>query len=118
MYGFREIPFRNRPTDRQKVISERYAEIIKEETGIVVDPETVRAVRYSVLRHSERAIFKNDAELYRLTAYARRDRKRARAMNLLHDAERELSSLIGNLEDDSDDPFGDDDETFGDDDNA
>ena len=103
-----ETPWRDRPTDRQKVISERYAQYIKEETRKVVDPETIRAVRYTVLRHSERAIFDTDDELEILTAHAKYSRKRERLLKLLQDNEDHLAESLDSLEsdeDDDDDPF-------------
>ncbi|MGE0216562.1 Rho termination factor N-terminal domain-containing protein [Mycolicibacterium sp.] len=82
-----EVPFRNNPTDRQKVISERYAKYIEEETGKTVDPEIIRAVRYTVLRHSERAIFDSPRELEVLTERTAVKRKRRNALALLKEAE-------------------------------
>lgn len=84
-------PWRDRPTDRQKVISELWAEKIKEETGVVVDPEIVRAVRWTNNRHRFRELFA-DGELEQLTAKAKLDRKLAYAASLVEDARREFES--------------------------
>jgi hypothetical protein len=102
-----EQPWRNRPTDRQKVISERLAENVKEETGLVVDAEIARAVRWTVLRWSERRMFDSEQELEVLTAHAKYERRRAYALNLLNEAEQELSRFMDDALDDVEEEYED-----------
>ncbi|VEG57085.1 Uncharacterised protein [Mycolicibacterium aurum] len=91
-----ETPWRDNPTDRQRVICERYAQVIKQETSKVVDPEIIRAVRYVLLRQSGHAIFDSPDELAILTAHAKCNRKRDRLLKLLQDIEDELKRATDN----------------------
>lgn len=93
-FRFRRLnPWCDTPTDRQMAISERLAEKVKEETGLVVDPQIVRAVRWTVMRHSERSIFENQAELDHLTIFAKLQRRRQRYLGMLQNVEAELMAL-------------------------
>ena len=98
MLRWRQIPWRDRPTDRQRAITERYAQVIRKETGKIVDPETIRAVRYTILRHSGHAIFDSLRELEVMTARAKLNRKREYASKLLAEAEEELQYILNDDE--------------------
>lgn len=108
-----ERPWRDRPTARERVMTGSLAEYVKSETGKDVSPETVRAVRFCLPKWSNdpktKSLRENmDAKLEK----AKLQDKRQKALDMLKEAESELSKFdsAGDL-DDEDETDDDDDES-------
>lgn len=116
--------YKDKPTDRERVLTESLSRKVKELTGRDVSPETCRAVRWTFSRWYEdpetKQLFENmDAELKRAKAKAKYEAAQA----ALKEAQAELGDLeleLGESNDDEDDGLseseGDADEDDEDDD--
>lgn len=102
MLRWRQIPWRDKPTDRQKVICERLAEKVKEETGQIVDPEAIRAVRYTTNAWPGLSCFEDRDELEILTIHAKLNRKRERLLSKLAELEGQLYDHMAEFDDTED----------------
>ena len=109
-----ERPWRDRPTARERVMTGSLAEYVKSETGKDVSPETVRAVRFCLPKWSNDEKTKQlrenmDAKL----AKAKIQDKRQKALDMLKEAESELSKFdsSGDLDDDEDEEDSDESES-------
>jgi hypothetical protein len=114
-----ERPWREKPTARERVMTQSLAEAVKQETGKDVSPETVRAIRFVLPKWSNadstKALRENmDKKLEK----AKLQDKREKALAMLKEAEGELSkfSSDGDLDDDEDED--DEDEEFADTDDS
>lgn len=112
-----ERDWRDRPTARERVMTGSLAEFVKETTGKDVSPETVRAVRFCLPKWSNAESTKKlrenmDAKLEK----AKLQDKRQKALDMLKEAESELSKYdsAGDL-DDEDEDEEDEDESESDD---
>ena len=109
-----ERKWRTKPTSRERVLNQSLAEAIKEVTGRDVSPETVRAVRFTLPKWNTsdetKALRQNmDTKL----AKAKLQDKREKALEMLREAESELSKFdsSGDLEEDDDEDEEDDEDT-------
>lgn len=105
-----ERDWRDRPTARERVMTGSLAEYVKETTGKDVSPETVRAVRFCLPKWSNADSTKKlrenmDAKLEK----AKLQDKRQKALDMLKEAESELSKYdsAGDLDDEEDDETDD-----------
>lgn len=101
-----ERKWRPKPTSRERVLNQSLADAIKEITGREVSPETVRAVRFTLpkwnISDDTKALRQNmDTKL----AKAKLQDKREKALEMLREAESELSKFdsSGDLDEDEDD---------------
>ena len=114
-----ERPWRDRPTARERVMTQSLADYIKSETGKDVSSETVRAVRFCLPKWSNadstKALRENmDKKLEK----AKLQDRRQRALEMLKEAESELSKFddTGDLDDEDEDDDEDADSSEYDDD--
>lgn len=96
--------YKDKPTDRERVLTTSLSEKVKELTGRDVSPETCRAVRWTFSRWYEdpktKELFENmDAELKRAKAQAKYEAAQA----ALKEAQAELGDVDLDSDDDTDD---------------
>lgn len=108
--------YKDKPTDRERVLTESLSKKVKELTGRDVSPETCRAVRWTFSRWYDdpetKQLFENmDAELKRAKAKAKYEAAQA----ALKEAQAELGDLEGEEDDEDDGSF---DATEGDSDDS
>lgn len=133
-------PWRDKPTPRERVLNQSLADHIKENTGKDVSPETVRAVRFSLLKWSKlESTTTLRQNMDKKLEKAKLQDKREKALAMLKEAESELTKFDdegdtddededdedesesedvdtdSDSDDDDDDPFGDEDgeQSFG-----
>ena len=113
-----ERPWRDKPTARERVMTQSLADYIKKETNKDVSSETVRAVRFCLPKWSNadstKALRENmDKKLQKAKLQDRRER----AMEMLKEAEDELKRLdgSGDLDDDDEDDEDEDTSSYDDD---
>lgn len=118
-----ERGWRDKPTARERVMTGSLAEYVKKETGKDVSPETVRAVRFCLPKWSNAESTKSLREnMDKKLEKAKLQDKRQKALDMLKEAESELSkySADGDLDDEDDEDEDDDEsdsEAYEDDDN-
>ena len=106
-----ERAWRDKPTARERVLNGSLAEFIKESTGRDVSPETVRAVRFCLLKWTNSDETKKLREdMDSKLAKAKLQDKREKALAMLKEAESELSKLGDEDEDADEDEDEDEDE--------
>lgn len=105
-----ERPWRDKPTARERVLNGSLAEFIKDSTGRDVSAESVRAVRFCLLKWTNSdATKKLREDMDSKLAKAKLQDKREKALAMLKEAESELSKL-GDTADDVDEDDDEDDE--------
>lgn len=110
-----ERPFRDKPTPRERVLTQNLADYVKAETGRDVSSETVRAIRYCLPKWNIAAETKALREnMDRKLEKAKLQDKREKALAMLKEAESELGKFSSEAdlddEDDSDENDSDADE--------
>lgn len=109
-----ERPWRDKPTPRERVLTQNLADYVKSETGRDVSSETVRALRYCLPKWNvapeTKALREN---MDRKLEKAKLQDKREKALAMLREAESELGKFSGDadLDDDDEDTEDDSDET-------
>lgn len=101
-----ERQWRDKPTPRERVLNQSLSEHIKENTGRDVSPETIRAVRHCLSKWNTSDETKKLREnMDKKLAKAKLQDKREKALEMLREAEGELSKFDGSadLDDDDDD---------------
>lgn len=100
-----ERPFRDKPTPRERVLTQNLADYVKTETGRDVSSETVRAIRYCLpkwnIASETKALREN---MDRKLEKAKLQDKREKALAMLKEAESELGKFSSEADlDDEDD---------------
>lgn len=103
-----ERPWRDKPTPRERVLTQNLADFVKSETGRDVSSETVRAIRYCLPKWNTAPETKALREnMDRKLEKAKLQDKREKALAMLKEAESELGKFSGEAdlddEDDNDD---------------
>lgn len=97
-------PWRDKPTPRERVLNQSLADYIKEATDKDVSPETVRAVRFSLLKWSNLDSTKQLREnMDKKLEKAKLQDKREKALAMLKEAESELGKFDSDADTDDDD---------------
>ena len=100
--------WRDKPTSRERVLTQNLADYVKTETGRDVSPETVRAIRFCLPKwNTSEETVKLRENMDRDLARAKLQDKREKALAALREAEAELKDLV--TEDDPEDDEDDDD---------
>jgi hypothetical protein len=112
-----ERPWRDKPTPRERVLTQNLADFVKSETGRDVSSETVRAIRYCLPKwntaESTKALREN---MDRKLEKAKLQDKREKALAMLKEAESELGKFSGEADlDDEDDETDSDGAEYSDD---
>jgi hypothetical protein len=100
-----ERPWRDKPTVRERVMTQSLADYVKGETGKDVSPETVRAVRWCLPKWSNADSTKKlRTNMETKLEKARLVDKRQKALDMLREAESELKKYdsSGDLDEDED----------------
>lgn len=110
-----ERPWRDKPTPRERVLTQNLADFVKSETGRDVSSETVRAIRYCLPKWNTAPETKALREnMDRKLEKAKLQDKREKALAMLKEAESELGKFSGEADldddDDSDENDSDSDE--------
>lgn len=104
-----ERGWRNKPTARERVMTQSLADYIKEQTGKDVSSETVRAVRFCLPKWSNADSTKSLREnMDKKLEKAKLQDRRQRALDMLKEAESELSKFDGDGDLDDEDEDEDD----------
>lgn len=108
-----ERPWRERPTARERVMTQSLADYVKEETGKDVSPETVRAIRFCLPKWSNAESTKKLRDnMDRKLEKAKLQDKREKALAMLREAESELGKFDGDADlDDEDEDEDEEDES-------
>lgn len=103
--------WRDKPTPRERVMTQSLAEYIKGETGRDVSPETIRAVRFCLPKwNTSEETTKLRENMDRKLERAKLQEKREKALAMLREAESELGKFTGAStldEEDDDEDEGD-----------
>jgi len=111
-----ERPWRDKPTPRERVLTQNLADYVKSETGRDVSSETVRAIRYCLPKWNTAPETKalREFKMARKLEKAKLQDKREKALAMLKEAESELGKFSGEAdlddEDDSDENESESDE--------
>jgi hypothetical protein len=106
-----ERPWRDKPTVRERVMTQSLADYVKGETGKDVSPETVRAVRWCLPKWSNADTTKTLREnMETKLEKAKLQDKRQKALEMLREAESELKKFDGSADLDDEDETDDDDD--------
>jgi len=106
-----ERAWREKPTARERVMTQSLSDYVREETGKEVSPETIRAIRFCLPKWSKaESTTKLRDNMDRKLEKAKLQDKREKALAMLREAESELGKFDGNadLDDDEDDDTEDD----------
>lgn len=108
-----ERPWRDKPTPRERVLTQNLADYVKAETGRDVSSETVRALRYCLpkwnVADETKALRTN---MDRKLEKAKLQDKREKALAMLREAESELGKFTGDADlDDEDEDTEDSDDS-------
>lgn len=104
-----ERPWRDKPTPRERVLTQNLADYVKSETGRDVSSETVRAIRYCLPKWNTAPETKALREnMDRKLEKAKLQDKREKALAMLREAESELGKFSGDADLDDDDDNDDD----------
>jgi hypothetical protein len=106
-----ERPFRDKPTPRERVLTQNLADYVKAETGRDVSSETVRAIRFCLPKWNvaeETKALRNNMD--RKLEKAKLQDKREKALAMLKEAESELGKFGGEADLDDEDEDSDDTE--------
>lgn len=99
-----ERPWRDKPTPRERVLTQNLADFVKSETGRDVSSETVRAIRYCLPKWNTAPETKALREnMDRKLEKAKLQDKREKALAMLKEAESELGKFSGEADLDDDD---------------
>lgn len=105
-----ERPWRDKPTPRERVLTQNLADYVKAETGRDVSSETVRAVRFCLPKWNvadETKALRNNMD--RKLEKAKLQDKREKALAMLKEAESELGKFSGEADLDDEDDENDSD---------
>lgn len=99
-----ERPWREKPTPRERVLTQNLADYVKSETGRDVSSETVRAIRFCLPKWNTAPETKALREnMDRKLEKAKLQDKREKALAMLKEAESELGKFTGEADLDDDD---------------